>query len=131
MKKGFALIAATILLAACMTPGQKRAKADAESALSAASATIASARQAGGDTYAGGQMRTADNDLRTAQEKLKAGDWEEASRRAHLAQSGAEDAREEAQTAKKREKAASAVKPEAPKPDTAKKKQQSKPKLAK
>lgn len=109
MKKGLTLMAAAFLLAACMTPAKKKAKTDAESAVSAASASVLTARHAGGETYAASQLRSAENDLRSAQTKLKASDWQGAARMARMAASTAEAVRDEAVAAKRREKQASSV----------------------
>lgn len=95
--KIFPLVLAALLASSCMTAAQKRDKSDAEAAVSAAGATVAAARLAGGEAYSSSRMRSAESDFRMAQDKLKAGDWEEARRRARLASSVAEDIRSESE----------------------------------
>lgn len=96
------LILATLFASSCMTSAQRRNKADAVAAVAAAGAAVAAARLAGGETYSPTQMRLIGSDFRIAQEKLKAGDWEEAGRYARLAASVAEDIRSDSESARKR-----------------------------
>jgi len=108
-KKMFPLLIAALLASACMTAAQKKDKSNAETALAAAGTAVAAARQGGGEAYSAARMRSAESDLRLAQEKLKAGDWNEAGRRARMAAGVADDILTEAEAARKREAASKAV----------------------
>lgn len=113
------VIVAALFVSACMTAAQKKDKSNAEADVVAATASVAAAKLAGGEAYAPAQMRAAENDLQMAQVKLKAGDWNEADRHARLATSVADEARSEAEAARKR---GSAAKPPTLKPGPANKK---------
>lgn len=110
-RRTISLFAAALLVSGCMTAGQKKNKADAEAAFAAASTSVAQAKMSGGEAYSASRMRTAEDDLSLAREKLKAGDWDEARRRARMAAGVAEDIRSEAETARKRETASTPFKP--------------------
>lgn len=112
------VLLAALLASACMTAAQKKDKSNAEAAVASAGAAIAAARLAGGEAYSSSRMRSAESDLRMAQEKLNAGDWEEALRRARLAAGVAEDVRSDSEAARKR---AAASKPAPNKTGPAKK----------
>lgn len=102
IRRTIPLLTAVFLSAACMTASQKKDKADTETAVASAGAAIAAARLGGGDAFSATRMRSAESDFRMAQEKLKAGDWEEARRRARLASGVAGDVLADAETARKR-----------------------------
>ncbi len=101
----FPLVLAALFASSCSSAARKKDKADAEEAVAAAGAALAVARQAGGEIYAASRIRSVENDLRLAREKLKAGDWEEAGRYARLAGSVADDVRGEAEASRKRDTA--------------------------
>lgn len=103
------LLIAALFASACMTAAQKKQKSDAELAVAAADTAITSAKQGGGEAYSATRMRSAESDLRIAQEKLKAGDWDDAGRRARMAAGVANDIRGEAAAARKRDAANKAV----------------------
>lgn len=98
----FSLVLAALFASSCMSAAKKKDKAAAEEAVAQAGAALAVARQAGGELYAPSEMRSVENNLRQAREKLKAGDWEEAGRYARLAGGVAYDIRGDAEAARKR-----------------------------
>lgn len=101
-RKLIPLLVAALFVSACMTAAQKKDKSNAETTVASAGAALAAARLGGGEDYSATRMRSAESDFRMAQEKLKVGDWSEASRRARLAASVADDIRVEAEAARKR-----------------------------
>ena len=124
-KRMIPLLVAALFVSACMTAAQKKDKSDVEIMVSSAGAAIAAAKLGGGEEYSSTRMRSAESDFRLAQEKLKAGDWSEAKRRARLAASVADDVRIAAEAARKR---AAANKPATFKDGPVKKKARTAPK---
>ncbi|MDP3542249.1 MAG: hypothetical protein Q8T11_07215 [Elusimicrobiota bacterium] len=99
------LLLAALFASSCTSAARKKDRADAEAAVAAAGAALAVARQAGGEVYDASRIRMVETDLQRAREKLKAGDWEEARRYAHLADGVADDIRNDAEAARKRDSA--------------------------
>lgn len=104
-KKMIPLLFAALFASSCMSAARKKDKTDAETAVAAAGASLAVARQAGGEAYDASRIRMVEADLQRARDRLKAGDWEEARRYARLADGVADDVRNDAEAARKRDSA--------------------------